>query len=256
MHSPIRITVNGAAIEVHREPDRSLLAVLRTEAGLTGAKYACGEGVCGACTVLVDGGPVHACVLAISEVDQHAVTTIEGLADGDKLHAVQRAFVELGATQCGYCSPGMVMRTVALLAEEPDPTEAQILAALQGNICRCGAYRRILRAVRLAAEYAQAGDRFVQVESGTRPDVLLGDPAELKWPWDLQPIEERRYFDLLPEGLVVVLPPGEAPKRRVRQPGLWRANGGAWIHIGADGLVAAFTGKVDVGQDNRIALSL
>lgn len=154
MTGSAQIVVNGVARELALEPDRTLLFVLREEFGLTGAKPGCGEGACGACTVLLDGEPVQACQAHISDVAGHAVTTVEGLASEGHLHPVQRAFLEVGAFQCGYCTAGMIMRTVALLEQAADPDDAQIRSALAGNICRCCTYPRILRAVRRATELA------------------------------------------------------------------------------------------------------
>src|SRR5215472_3525505 len=148
----MRITVNGVERELGGNGDRTLLGALRDELGLTGTKYGCGEGSCGACTILLDGEPARACQLRAGEVAGRAVTTIEGLARDGRLHPVQRAFVELGAMQCGFCVPGMVLTTTALLARSPDPDEAEARTALSGNLCRCCAYPRILRAVRRAAE--------------------------------------------------------------------------------------------------------
>src|SRR5947207_13602165 len=136
------LTVNGARHELSLEPDRSLLQVLREELGLTGAKYACGEGACGACTVLVDGEPVRACVTQAREAAGRAVTTVEGLASAAGLHPVQRAFAETAAFQCGYCTPGMVVTAAALLDRNPSPTDEEIRQHLQGNLCRCCAYPR------------------------------------------------------------------------------------------------------------------
>jgi aerobic-type carbon monoxide dehydrogenase small subunit (CoxS/CutS family) len=143
--------VNGVDHEVLLDPDRHLLYVLREELGLTGTKYGCGEGECGACKVLVDGVAVRACQTPLGEAVGHSVTTIEGLARGDELHPVQQAFLEAGAFQCGYCTPGMIISTVALLARTPQPSDVEVRAALDGNICRCGGYLRILDAVRRAA---------------------------------------------------------------------------------------------------------
>ena len=145
-------TVNGVPRELSLEPHRSLLQVLREELHLTGAKYACGEGACGACTVLVDGDPVRSCVTPVGETVDRSVTTIEGLAPEGSLHPVQRAFLDTAAMQCGYCTPGMIMNAVALLGRVPAPGDDEIVQAMQGNICRCCAYPRIVRAVRRAAD--------------------------------------------------------------------------------------------------------
>jgi nicotinate dehydrogenase subunit B len=247
------IVVNGIEYELSLEPDQSLLSVLREELGLTGAKYGCGEAECGACTVLVDGEPVPACTAPVGEVVGRTITTVEGLADDAGLNPVQRAFLEIGALQCGYCTPGMIVTASALLAKNPDPGEPQIRAALERNVCRCCTYPRILRAVRRAAELTRSPDERSPAggASAGRPSVG-GSPQETlvahDGPWDLLSPEERDYFSVLSDGLVVVLPPGRTA------PGMWSTTGGAWIHVGANTAITAFTGKVDVGQDNRTAL--
>ena len=150
----LTLTVNGRPYPVTTTPDRSLLAVLRSDLGLTGTKYGCGEGECGSCTVLVAGSPVHACQMRLSEIAGREVSTVEGLSTGPELSPLQRAFVEAGAFQCGYCTPGMLMRATALLASDPTADRDTIEAALEGNICRCGGYRRILDAVERVARSA------------------------------------------------------------------------------------------------------
>ena len=147
----IRLTVNGKQRRVETEPERPLLEVLREDLGLTGTKYGCGEGQCRACTVLIDGKPVVSCNTPVRAVAGKAIVTIEGLSGGGRLHAVQQAFLEEGAMQCGYCVPGMVLRAVALLESNPRPTDAQIVESMDGNLCRCCGYPRILAAVRRAA---------------------------------------------------------------------------------------------------------
>jgi len=128
-----------------------LLSVLRDDLHLTGAKYGCGEGQCGACTVLVDGQSVRSCITRAVTLDGKKITTIEGLETNGRLHPVQQAFLDADAMQCGYCTPGMIMGAVALLAKNPAPGEAEIIAGMNGQICRCGTYPRIVRALRLAA---------------------------------------------------------------------------------------------------------
>jgi aerobic-type carbon monoxide dehydrogenase small subunit (CoxS/CutS family) len=145
------IVVNGRARRIESEAERPLLDVIREDFGLTGTKYGCGEGQCRACTVLMDGKPVTSCLIPIRAAAGRRITTIEGLGDAAKLHPVQQAFLEAGAMQCGYCTPGMILRTVALLEATPSPTEAQIIEGLNGNLCRCGGYIQILEAVRRAA---------------------------------------------------------------------------------------------------------
>jgi aerobic-type carbon monoxide dehydrogenase small subunit (CoxS/CutS family) len=146
-----RFTVNGQARSVDTEPDRPLLEVLREDLQLTGTKYGCGEGQCRACTVLMDGRATLACVTPVRAAAGRKITTIEALAANGKLHPVQQAFVEEGAMQCGYCTPGMVLRTVALLERYPKPTREQIVEGLDGSLCRCNGYARILAAVNKAA---------------------------------------------------------------------------------------------------------
>jgi carbon-monoxide dehydrogenase small subunit len=143
--------VNGTRHTVTTDPARPLLDVLREDLGLTGTKYGCGEGACGACTVLLNGRPVRSCITPASDADGKPVTTIEGLAKGDALHPVQEAFAAAGVLQCGYCAPGMILTTVALLREHPRPTDEQIVEALNGHLCRCCTYPTILAAVRQAA---------------------------------------------------------------------------------------------------------
>jgi len=146
-----RLLVNGLERTVDTEPERPLLEVLREDCKLTGAKYGCGEGQCRACSVLVDGRPAVSCVTPVRAVAGKKVTTIEGLAQGERLHQVQEAFLAEDAMQCGYCVPGMILRTVALLESHPQPSDAQVLDALDGSLCRCCGYPRILAAVRRAA---------------------------------------------------------------------------------------------------------
>jgi aerobic-type carbon monoxide dehydrogenase small subunit (CoxS/CutS family) len=149
--SRLVLTVNGARRSVEAPPDESLLSVLRNRLELTGTKYGCGEGQCGACTVLLDGGSARSCRTQVSEAAGKKITTIEGLANNGRLHPVQAAFLEAEAFQCGYCTPGMIVATVGLLERNSDPAEEDIVGQLTGNICRCGTYSRILTAVRQAA---------------------------------------------------------------------------------------------------------
>jgi aerobic-type carbon monoxide dehydrogenase small subunit (CoxS/CutS family) len=153
----VELTVNGTKHRVDVDPTRTLLSVLRDELDLTGTKYGCGEGICGACAVLVDGEVALACQTGVGEVQGKKITTIEGLSTGDKLHPVQQAFVDLDAMQCGYCTPGMIMASVALLTKNPNPTAQQIATELEGHICRCGVYQRIVAAVEQAAAAMRGG---------------------------------------------------------------------------------------------------
>jgi len=145
------LRINGRTHRIEGEPGDSLLSVLRYELGLTGSKFGCGEGQCGACTVLVDGQAARSCVTGISRVDGKSVTTIEGVAEGDELHPVQQAFLDAEAFQCGYCTPGMVMAAIGLLRTQPNPSEDDIARVMDRNVCRCGTFPRIVRAIKMAA---------------------------------------------------------------------------------------------------------
>ncbi len=148
----IDLTVNGERVECDVAPGMRLLDLLRDRLHLLGTKEGCGEGECGACTVLLDGRPVVSCLVLASQADGKEVLTIEGISDGERLHPIQRAFVETGAVQCGFCTPGFIMSTYALLKENPHPSEEEIRTALEGNLCRCTGYAKIIEAVNRAAE--------------------------------------------------------------------------------------------------------
>lgn len=145
------INVNGSALETDAAPDTPLLWVIRDHLGLTGTKFGCGAALCGACTVHIDGEPARSCQLTLADLGERKVTTIEGLSP-DRSHVVQKAWLELDVPQCGYCQSGQLMSAAALLAQNPAPTDADIDAAMAGNICRCGTYTRIRKAVHRAAE--------------------------------------------------------------------------------------------------------
>ena len=151
MQRTITLNVNGEEHSVTTDPDRPLLDVLREDLGLTGCKFGCGERQCGACTVLVNGRPIFSCSTRVATANNRKIETIEGLSDGDTLHPVQEAFLAEGALQCGYCTPGMIMKAVALLREKPQPTAEEIRSAMERNMCRCGTYLRIMAAVARAA---------------------------------------------------------------------------------------------------------
>jgi aerobic-type carbon monoxide dehydrogenase small subunit (CoxS/CutS family) len=151
MSQPIQVEINGQHHSIQSEPDISLLTVLRDRLGLTGSKYGCGEGHCGACTVLLGGVPRRSCVTAISAASGKSITTIEGLEQYGRLHPIQQAFLDVEAFQCAYCTSGMIMSSVALLKQNSNPTQGEIEQALQGNICRCGTHPRIIEAVQKAA---------------------------------------------------------------------------------------------------------
>ena len=149
--------VNGSPRSCDAAAERSLLSVLRDDLVLTGTKYGCGEGQCGACTVLLDGVPVRSCLTPVGTVGPQKVTTIEGLERNGRLHLLQEALLEVGAFQCAYCASGMIMSGVALLAKHPNPSEPEIIRFMDGNICRCGGYRQILDGIKLAASRSARG---------------------------------------------------------------------------------------------------
>jgi len=142
-----KLSINGTTYSVDADPQTSLLSVLRDQLGLTGSKYGCGEGQCGACTVLIDGNPRHSCITPVGAVANRQITTIEGLESNGRLHPVQEAFLAEGAMQCAYCTSGMIVTAAALLKANPHPTAQQVAQYMQGNICRCGTYPRIIAAV-------------------------------------------------------------------------------------------------------------
>ena len=158
MPNKLILHINGSAHVVEAEPEQSLLSVLRDTLDLTGSHYGCGEGQCGACTVLINGEPTRSCITPVGTVASKPVVTIEGLEIGDKLHPVQQAFLDHDALQCGYCTSGMIMSAVGLLRKNPAPTEQDIIKGMNGNVCRCGTYRRIVRAIH-AASQSQGRDK-------------------------------------------------------------------------------------------------
>src|ERR1043165_5491968 len=157
MSTVTSLHLNGAARDCDAAPDRSLLSVLRDDLAPTGTKYGCGEGQCGACTVLVDGVPVRSCLTPCGAVGPQKITTIEGVERDGRLHPLRQALLDVGAFQCAYCASGMIMSGVALLAKSPDPSEAEIVRFMDGNVCRCGGYGRIVDAIRLAASRGTKG---------------------------------------------------------------------------------------------------
>ena len=143
----MKLNINGQLHEIEAEPWRTLLDVLRNDLGLTGTKEGCGTGSCGACTVLVDGKAVNSCLMFIAEAEGKEITTIEGLAGDETLHPIQQAFIDEGAVQCGFCTPGVILTAKALLDSNPNPTEVEIREAIAGNLCRCTGYDKIVRAI-------------------------------------------------------------------------------------------------------------
>ena len=157
MEETLRFTLNGKKTEVLIDPAQTLLWVLRNNFGLTGTKYGCGMGFCGACTVLIDNEPTRSCMLPVSDIAGKKVVTIEGLEKKGKLHPVQKAFIEHDALQCGFCTPGMIMTATGLLIKNPSPTRQQIIEGMEENLCRCGAHNRILDAIETAAKEMKGG---------------------------------------------------------------------------------------------------
>ena len=157
MKSTIHFTLNGKSVAIDVDKERPLLWVLRTDLKLTGPKYGCGEGLCGACTVLVNKAAVPSCQTAVKDVEDAEVVTIEGLARNGTLHPIQQAFVQHDAMQCGFCTPGMILKAYGFLNENPQPTQDEIIAAMDDNLCRCGAHLRIVQAVQTAANLMQGG---------------------------------------------------------------------------------------------------
>jgi aerobic-type carbon monoxide dehydrogenase small subunit (CoxS/CutS family) len=158
MKENIQFSLNGRKTKIHVDGERFLLTVLRKELGLTGTKYGCGEGHCGACTVLIDNKAVRSCLTTMKEVQGKDVVTIEGLAKGKDLHPLQKAFIEQDAMQCGFCTPGMVLTAYSLLKENSKPTESEIIYAMDDNLCRCGSYKRIIKAIQTAASEMRGGE--------------------------------------------------------------------------------------------------
>ncbi|HXB48296.1 MAG TPA: molybdopterin cofactor-binding domain-containing protein [Streptosporangiaceae bacterium] len=265
----VTVNVNGAERTAKPAPGQSLLELLRDDLGITSPKLGCGEGACGACTVLIGSRAVQACQVAAASIDGQRITTVEGLAEDGILHPVQQAWLELGAMQCGYCTAGWLTAVASLLAKNPHPDDERIDAELAGHACRCCAYPRIRRAVHRAAELMDhpellepapspaAGVRqfqpvpaeSVQPES-QRPESVQAEPAapEPAAPWDLAHAEPEAFAAAMPEGLLAVV--AETGERG------WGGPDDAWVHVGADGIITAFTGKVEAGQGTRTALAM
>ena len=159
MSARLRFRVNGRDVQVTAPPMKRLLDVLREDLELTGTKYGCGEGQCGSCLVRLDGEPTRSCLLPVTAADGKSITTIEGLAHGDALHPVQEAFITEGAMQCGYCTSGMILAALALLKDKPDPSDREIITGMNGHLCRCNGYLKIVKAVRRAAAMMRDGKR-------------------------------------------------------------------------------------------------
>jgi CO/xanthine dehydrogenase Mo-binding subunit/aerobic-type carbon monoxide dehydrogenase small subunit (CoxS/CutS family) len=245
------VTVNGTQRQVTVGDGRSLLDVLREDLGVTGPKLGCGEGACGACTVLIGRRAVISCITPAAEAAGQRVTTVEGLAEDGILHPVQQAWLEQGAMQCGYCTAGWLTATAALLNRVTRPDDARIAAELAGNVCRCCTYPRIRRAVRRAAELMEQPE-LLEPTPPTAATAPAGGHGAL--PWD-QAREAASFFEELPDGLVTVVAEDAEAGAGPAQ-GRWGGLDDAWVHVGADGSVTAFTGKVEAGQGTRTALGV
>ena len=169
MMSKFELTINGQQVAIDADPDMPLLWVLRDLLGLMGTKYSCGSGYCGACTVHKDGKAIRSCITPISTINAANITTIEGITSKGKLHPVQQAWIDEQVAQCGYCQPGQIMSAVALLADNPNPSDKQIDDAMKGNLCRCGTYPRIRKAVHLAANNLSKNTAFTEATENTDP---------------------------------------------------------------------------------------
>jgi len=249
------ITVNGTGRQVSAAAGRSLLEVLRDDLGVTGPKFGCGEGVCGACTVLIGRRAVTACTMPAEEAAGQRVTTVEGLAEDGILHPVQQAWLEAGAMQCGYCTPGWLMAAAALLNQVAHPDDERTAAALAGQVCRCCTYPRIQRAIRRAAELMEQPELLAAVPAPAREAALPLAPAPAV-PWDQSARDAGSFFGQLPDGLVTVVASDDEGAGGGSGAGGPAGDGDdAWVHVGADGMVTAFTGKVEAGQGTRTALA-
>jgi nicotinate dehydrogenase subunit B len=238
---PMGIIVNGTGHQVTAVAGQTLLDLLRDELRLTGSKFGCGEGSCGACTVLMGARAVQACQIQAADAAGQRITTVEGLAEDGILHPVQQAWLEIGAMQCGYCTPGWLTATAALLSRVPHPDDERIDAELDGHVCRCCTYPRIRRAVHRAAELMEHPELLEPVPA---PAVVAQAPAEPGRPLDLNRDDPGSFAETMPEGLLTVVADDVADPDD------------AWVHVGADGAITAFTGKVEAGQGTRTALSL
>ncbi|HWZ45763.1 MAG TPA: molybdopterin cofactor-binding domain-containing protein [Candidatus Saccharimonadales bacterium] len=275
----ITLTVNGAERKAEAPVDTTLLSFLRDRLGLTGTKYGCGEGQCGACTVLLQGKAVRSCLVSAASADGKKIITIEGLEKEGKLHPVQQAFLAEEAFQCAYCTPGMVMSACSLLSAKPKPTEQEIVDSMNGNICRCGTYPRIVAAIRRAIEPRQSGGLsggggeginghlVAQSLISIAPlapfavDTSSGDNEQAQHNVERLPhffeVKRRDLFKLLGAGMVVGLcaTPGLAQESGRTRGEAIPEDIASWLHIAEDGRTTVFTGKVEMGQNIRTSLA-
>jgi len=250
---PVTLIVNGTEYEADAPDEATLLELLRDGLGITGPKTGCGEGACGACTVLIGSRAVQACQVEAASAASQRIITVEGLAEDGVLHPVQQAWLETGAMQCGFCTPGWLTETAALLARVPHPDDDRIDAELAGHVCRCCTYPRIRQAVHRAAELMEHPELLEPVPAAglsvSRPDqpAALDSPER---PLDLSGKQPASFTSAMSDGLMTVVAEDTAAERGFGGPD------DAWIHIGADNRITAFTGKAEAGQGTRTALSL
>lgn len=245
MQIQLSLHINGETRPTHVDPDRTLLSVLRDELGLSGAKYGCGEGKCGACTVLVDGSPVQSCQMSVGAAAGSHILTIEGLARDGVLHPIQQAFLEAGALQCGYCTPGMIMSALALSHTNPQPTQAEIARFMQDHICRCGSYARIVAAIAKGVQNATGA-----AQTGIAAPKRLQSPETSASGEN----EDEGLFVAYPDADLALRLVGEGvepPAPETRQ----LVDIGPWVHIDAEGGITAYVGKAEVGQNTHTSLA-
>src|SRR6185437_12602766 len=249
-----QLRVNGKTYTIDADATASLLFVLRDQLGLTGSKYGCGEGQCGACTVLLNGNPRRSCITKVGTAATREITTIESLEKDGKLHPVQQAFLDEGAMQCAYCTSGMIMTAVALLRANPRPSEDQIAQYMEGNICRCGTYPRMSE--NPAASRIPEGPEGFDAAMEPERYELLARPA---YSFEMQ---RRDFFKVLGAGILIFCVAKEAFALQESGGGRRQFGGqplpkeiSAWLHLGENGMVTTYTGKVEVGQNVRTSLS-
>jgi len=249
----VTLIVNGTEYQVAAPGEATLLELLRDDLGITGPKFGCGEGACRACTVLIGSRPVQACQVEAASAAGQRITTVEGLAEDGILHPVQQAWLETDAMQCGYCTPGWLTATAALLTRIPNPSDERIDTELDGHVCRCCTYPRIRRAVHRAAELMEHPELLEPVPPAALSDGRADQPAALGTPdrpLDLGGKRPASFAAAMPEGLMAVVADDSGTEHGFGGPD------DAWVHVGADNRITAFTGKVEAGQGTRTALSL
>ena len=248
--TPRNFTINQQRYEFPAKAGQTLLDLLRDELGITGPKLGCGEGACGACTVLVGSRAIQSCQVDADSVSAERITTVEGLAEDGILHPVQQAWLEAGAMQCGYCTPGWLIGTAALLARVSHPDDQRIDAELAGHVCRCCTYPRIRRAIHRAAELMDDPELLEPVPPHALRQLVVTEPVLASAPpLDTERQRPEAFAAAMPEGMMAIVAPDSNAEG-------WGGPDDAWVHVGADSRVTAFTGKVEAGQGTRTALAL